>query len=367
MDASVSADGLEVGETDRRDAVMLAGLGVLAPSAFSAVLGGAAAEAMEFTRQAEASMLGAGTLEHLNTAITEFDLAYSRQPPAALFTTALTYRRHVARLIEGAHTLRQGRELVALAGWLSELLAWLAHDLGDARTGHAFALDSYRHGEEAGYDELCAWAMDAATSIALYSNRPDRSLDTARRGLEHAPVGHPLGVRMHAQAARALAAAGDADGYHRHMAQAHDAYDALPARPASRFGGDVLPLAEYALTSYPATASIWLGRPEQAKTHAETALATYASAPVGARSPSREAIARLDLALAYAHLGALDDAASVAQHALASSRVVDSVRTRASDLAAYLNHRWPSATMTADFAERLRALTAPTTTSDDDL
>ncbi|PZT72917.1 XRE family transcriptional regulator [Streptomyces sp. AC1-42W] len=342
-----------MGATKRRDAVKLAGLAMVSPAAASQILQQAAAEAMEFTRQAEATSLGSGTLDHLDLAVTEFNRAYSLKPPRAVFDAVMDYRRKVDALLRGRHTHRQERELLAFAGWLSELLAWLAHDLGDARTGLAFTTDAFVHGQQAGHGQLCAWAMDASASINLYEQRPGKARDAALKGLVEAPATHPLTVRLHAQAARAAAADGDADGFTTAYRAAEDAYRLLPPRSPRRFGMDVLPLADYALTSYPATSCIWLGQAEEAREHAEQALATYKAAPAASRSPSREAIARIDMALAHALLGNPDDAVALGHQALDSARVVDSVRHRAGDLTSYLTRRYPRQAAVEGLRERL--------------
>ncbi|MBB1257438.1 tetratricopeptide repeat protein [Streptomyces sp. OF8] len=336
----------------------LAGLAMASPAAAAQILQQAAAEAMEFTQQAEATSLGSGTLDHLDLAVTEFNHAYSLKPPAAVFDAVLDYRRKVDALLKGRHTHRQERELLAFAGWMSELLAWLAHDLGDARTGLAFATDAFIHGRQAGHGQLCGWAMDAAASINLYEQRPDRARQAALKGLTEAPADHPLTVRLHAQAARAAAADGDADGFTTAFHAAEDAYRLLPPRSPRRFGMDVLPLANYALTSYPATSFIWLGQAEEARRHAEHALTTYESAPAASRSPSREAIARIDLAIAHAQLGDPDDAVALGHQALDSARVVGSVLGRAGDLTSFLTRRYPRQAAVEGLAERLTAAAA---------
>ncbi|WP_431980304.1 XRE family transcriptional regulator [Streptomyces qinglanensis] len=343
----------EVEATKRRDAVRLAGLALATPAAAGQILDQAAAEAMEFTRQAEASALGSGTLDHLDLAVSEFNHAYSLKPPAALFDAVLDYRRKVNALLKGRCTHRQQRELLAFAGWMSELLAWLAHDLGDARTGIAFTTDAFVHGQQAGHGQLCAWAMDAAASINLYEQRPDRARQAALKGLTEAPGDHPLTVRLHAQEARAAAADGDAEGFTTAFQAAEGAYRLLPPRSPRRFGMDTAPLADYALTSYPATSCVWLGQAETARQHAEHALATYQAAPAASRSPSREAIARIDLALAHAQLGDPDDAVALGHQALGSARVVDSVLGRAGDLTAFLTRRYPRQTAVEGLRERL--------------
>ncbi|MCR8575776.1 tetratricopeptide repeat protein [Streptomyces sp. Isolate_219] len=356
--ARTDAECTEVEATKRRDAVKLAGLAMAAPATAAQILQQAATEAMEFTQQAESTSLGSGTLDHLDLAVTEFNHAYSLKPPKAVFDAVMDYRRKVNSLLKAKHTHQQERELLAFAGWLSELLAWLAHDLGDARTGLAFATDAFVHGQQAGHGQLCAWAMDASASINLYEQRPAKARNAALRGLTEAPADHPLTVRLHAQAARAAAADGDTEGFTTAFHSAEDAHRLLPPRSPRRFGMDVMPLADYALTSYPATSFIWLGQAEQARRHAEHALATYEAAPEASRSPSREAIARIDLAIAHAQLGDPDDAVALGHQALGSARVVDSVRHRAGDLTSFLTRRYPRQSAVEGLREHLAALDA---------
>ncbi|MGH3866555.1 MAG: hypothetical protein ACRDQ4_10540, partial [Pseudonocardiaceae bacterium] len=93
-------------------------------------------------------------------------------PPGELFLKARWYRHQVEDLIAGQHTLREGRELYRHAGSLSVILAWLSIDLGDLVTAEAHCLDAWEHGWQAEDHEICAWAMDAKTTIATYSNQP---------------------------------------------------------------------------------------------------------------------------------------------------------------------------------------------------
>ena len=122
----------------RRDLITAAALAVT-PDLLSRVLSEAATEAMEFTRQTGMSSVGHGTLEHLEHVITDLNRGYSHDPPAELFAVAYAYRSRVDNLIRGRHTLKELRELYVYAGCLSELLAWLAHDLGNPRTAQAYA------------------------------------------------------------------------------------------------------------------------------------------------------------------------------------------------------------------------------------
>ncbi|MGH7511165.1 MAG: helix-turn-helix domain-containing protein, partial [Gemmatimonadales bacterium] len=135
----------EVKNAKRRELITAA---VVAPDLLNRVLSEAAAEAMEFTRLTGFSAVGSGTLEHLELVITDLNRGYSHEPPAELFAVARTYRSRVDEFIRGRHTLKELQDLYVYAGCLSELLAWLAHDLGNPRTARAYAVDSYAHAEQ---------------------------------------------------------------------------------------------------------------------------------------------------------------------------------------------------------------------------
>ncbi|WP_433511882.1 hypothetical protein ACQP2T_50205 [Nonomuraea sp. CA-143628] len=337
--------------TNRRDALKL-GLA----TAVGQVLGEAADEALEFTRRASVSAVGRGTLDHLQSVACDIAVGYSRRAPADLFTVARLYRRKVDRLIAGPHTLKEQRELFVNAAWLSEILAWLAHDLGDSLTGEAYAIDCFEHANQAGHDELCGWAADAMASIALHADRPARAVSAALRGLGRVPTGHPLAVRLHAQASRGHARLGQRDDFEESFQQAERLWNALPSRtPARPDGIDTGPLATYAMTTYTASSYIWLGDYERARDHAERAVAAHEATPIGKRSLSREAIAQLDLGIALAFLGSPGDAAALGLRALALPRLVASVQARAADLNTVLAAKYPETSPAAEFRAALTA------------
>ncbi|MEV0593160.1 tetratricopeptide repeat protein [Nonomuraea cavernae] len=250
----------------------------------------------------------------------------------------------IDQLLAGPRALKEGRELFVLAGWLSEILAWLAHDLGNPLTAWAYAVDCFEHADQAGHDELCGWAVDAMASIALHADRPERAVSAAVRGLSRVSTSHPLAVRLHAQASRGQARLGNHGGFEEHFAKADRLWNTLPGRTPSRPDGiETGPLATYAMTAYTASSYIWLGEYELARRHAESAVKAHENVPDSKRSPSREAIARLDLGIALANLGAVDEAVAAGVAALDSPRVVASVRARAADLDLVLATTHPQA------------------------
>jgi transcriptional regulator with XRE-family HTH domain len=334
--------------TKRRDALRLGLAVATVPGLLSRVLQESAGEVAEFTRAARAGV-ARGTFDHLHAVVSEFDRSYSGGLPAEQFVVARAYRAWVQQLIEGRHTLEEGRELYVYAAWLDELLASLANELGDPLAAEAYAVDCLAHADQVGHDELCAWAADVMTSIATYAHRPAQAVAAARRGIARAPTSHPIAVRLRAKAARAHAQLGQREECEDLIAEANGLYEQLPAQSPTRCivdAGSVLP-------AYSASSYIWLGDFGRARRHAEEAVAVHEVTPVGSRSPVTEALARIDLAIALAELGSPDEAVGQGLLALASPRLVKPVLVRAGDLDATIASRYPGLPEARHLHERL--------------
>lgn len=351
--AALPANG---GTSGRRTALKLSVAAAIAPEVLGRVLADSAAEAMEFTRLAGVSSVGRGTLDHLELVISDLSRDYSTEPPAELFVVARAYRSRVDELIRGRHTLKELRDLCVHAGCLSELLAWLSHDLGNPRTAQAYAVDSYAHGEQAGHGELCGWAADVMTTITTYAERPDRAVHAAMKGIAQVSTGHPLAIQLRVKAARAYAGLGDRKTFETLFNQARNLHDQMPTQTPSRFTIGTGTQASYAITAYPAHAYLWLEDFQQARTHAEAALAAHESAPPGVSSPGKGDMARLDLATALAHLGAPEEAVALGDQVLTSICVPHFVLRHARDLNAVLVSRYPTLTCVRDFHEQYRQI-----------
>jgi len=307
---------------------------------------------MEFTRSTAVSAVGTGTLDHLEAVLTDIDRSHCVKQPGELFAVARLYRQRVDQLIQGRHTLKEERELYVYAAWLSELLAWHAHELGFPLPAEAYAIDCYEHADQAGHGVLCAWATDAMATIALYADRPGNAVPAAKKGIGQIPNHHPLAVALRTQAARAYARQGQHTACAELLAEAQELHDRLPVRPTRRFSVDNGMLASHAVTAHPASSCIWLADYKHAETHARAALGVQESAAAVDRSPTREAIARIDLSIALAHLGSLDEATAHGTQALSSVRVTDTVLSRAVELDRALMTCFPQEMITQSFHEQ---------------
>ncbi|MGH3939966.1 MAG: helix-turn-helix domain-containing protein [Pseudonocardiaceae bacterium] len=341
------------GTSGRRTALKLSVAAALAPEVLSRVLADSAAEAMEFTRQAGISSVGRGALEHLELVISDLSCGYSTESPAEQFVVARAYRARVDELIRSRHTLKELRDLYVYAGCLSELLAYLAHDLGNPRTAQAYAVDCYTYGEQAEYGELCGWAADVMTTITTYIDRPDRAAQAGMKGIAQIPTGHPLAIRLRAKTARAYAQLGDRETFETLFSEARNLHDKMSTQTPSRFTLDTGAMASYAISAHPAQAYMWLGDFHMAKKHSEMALAAHESAN-GDGAPGKGSIARLNLATSLVHLGTPEEAIALGSQALTCTSALGSVLTHARDLNAVLVSRYPTLTCVRDFQEQYR-------------
>jgi hypothetical protein len=269
-----------------------------------------------------------------------------------MFRTAQAYRQRVAWFIEGKQTLRQRRELYRQAGWLLIILGWLSHDLGDSLAAEAHSLDAWEHGWQADDGEICGWAMDTAATTAMYNNQPARARDSAAKGLAHAPTGSAAAVRLACQLTRAHGRLGERDRFDDALATTRRRFDQLPHQGSGLFSADAGRIASYA-----ATASIWLRRPDDAVRYASDALDFYAAVDPADRSPTREAISRLDLSLALIAMKTPDGAAGEALTALNSERITDAVLTRAAEVDAALQRQYPRLSVTREVHQLYLSLT----------
>jgi tetratricopeptide (TPR) repeat protein/transcriptional regulator with XRE-family HTH domain len=338
--------------TKRRSAISLGLLTAISPETLTSVLRDSAGEAMEFTRGTAVSSVGAGTLDHLEAVVTNLDRSYWAKPPGELFAVARAYRQRVEQLIQGRHTLKEERELYVYAAWLSELLALLAHDFGFPLTAEAYAIDCYEHADQAGHDVLCAWATETMATIGLYAARPGKAVLAAQKGIGRISNQHPLSVRLRTQAACARARQGQRAECVELLTEAQELHDRLPARSPGRLPVDNDIFASHAIISRTASCYIWITDYKQAEKHARTALAVQQSTAPMDRSPKREAIAHIDLSIALAHLGSLDEATAHGSQALSSARVVDSVLSRAGELDKALMTCFPQEAIAQSFHEQ---------------
>ena len=174
--------------------------------------------------------------------------------------------------------------------------------------------------------------------------------------LSRVPRQHPLAARLWGRAAQGYAGQGDQAACVEALANARAVCDGLPDEMPSRFATDRAEHVSYSIATYAAECLVGLGAWKEAEQQARTA------AGVHQWSPRRAANARLDLSIALANLGSVDEAVEHGTHALAFGRDhgMGVLRLKARRLDTVLSGRYPKEPGTTEFHEQYAAITSPT-------
>ena len=292
----------------------------LADVAFLEAAADGAVEAVELAREAEASDLGAGTLENIDLAVDRLRRSYASAPPALLIPRVQARLRGLRRLHTGRLNLAQRRQLLVAGGWLATLLATLEFDAGDQPAAEDSRDAALQLGKAAGHQEIMAWSFELLAWFALVNHQPRQALDLAQQGLTLAP-NTSAGVQLAMQQARVWARLGQRRETEQALRAGATALARLPppAHPEDHFAFDAPKLTFYAAMCF-----TWLHQTEQAEDHARQVIAQSTEVPGVLRWPTRYAVAQVDLALLAVQRGQPDEAALRGTSALDSGRVVAS-------------------------------------------
>jgi tetratricopeptide (TPR) repeat protein len=292
----------------------------LADVAFLEAAADGAVEAAEPAREAEASDIGAGTLETIDLAVDRLRRNYASAPPALLIPRVQGRLRNLRRLHTGRLNLAQRRQLLVAGGWLATLLATLQFDTGDQPAAENSRDAALQLGKAAGHQEIMAWSFELLAWFALVNNQPRQAIDLAQQGLTLAP-NTSAGVQLAMQQARVWARLGARRETEEALRDGAIALARLPppTHPEDHFAFDAAKLSFYAAMCF-----TWLHQTEQAEEHARQVITQSTETPGEIRWPTRYAVAQVDLALLAAQRGQPDEAALRGAAALDSGRVVAS-------------------------------------------
>ena len=324
----------------------------LADVAFLEAAADGAVEAVELAREAEASDLGAGTLENIDLAVDRLRRSYASAPPALLIPRVQARLRGLRRLHTGRLNLAQRRQLLVAGGWLATLLATLEFDAGDQPAAEDSRDAALQLGKAADHQEIMAWSFELLAWFALVNHQPRQALDLAQQGLTLAP-NTSAGVQLAMQQARVWARLGQRRETEQALRAGATALARLPppAHPEDHFAFDATKLTFYAAMCF-----TWLHQTEQAEDHARQVIAQSTEVPGVLRWPTRYAVAQVDLAVLAAQRGQPDEAALRGTSALDSGRVVASTLGWFAELDALLVRHHGAVPEVQDFHERYRAV-----------
>jgi tetratricopeptide (TPR) repeat protein len=320
------------GMAARLDALLGAGGELAALAATPSRDGGPVADdeiaALELTRNATASEVGAATVEQTELAVDGLAVAYPGTPPAVLLARVRAHLGYVTGLLDRRTTFAQHGRLLVAGGWLSLLAATCLIDLRRRAAALAHLRTAAQIAREAGHAEIAAWCLETRAWQFLTDGDYPRAAELAHAAQRVAPNGGSAVIQATAQEGRAWARLGAAAETRDALSRTEALVSPLPQpdQPEHHYRYD--PAKSDA---YVATTLSWLGDPA-AEWYARAVLARVETTLDGPARPRRAATARLDLALALTATGRPDEAAATAMDAVTSGLLVPSNYWRAKEV-----------------------------------
>ncbi|MPZ66861.1 MAG: XRE family transcriptional regulator [Pseudonocardiaceae bacterium] len=274
------------------------------------VIAMSAERARDFLSRAEATNVGAETLDQLADDVRRLTVAYQQEPLERLLGDMGDTQDRAFGLLEGRQRPEQTRDLYLLAGVASGLMAKASHDLGAPHDAMTQARAAYTCADNAGHDGLRAWTRGLQSLIAYWSGRLDDSVRYALRGSDAATRSqNSAGVWLAASEARVYAALGQVDESNAAIERATEAREHVRPDELDDLGG-LCTFKRPKQLYYAADSLAWGGREEAEHTEllAIEALDAYDHAPVEDRSFSDEAGTRCALAVSRLVRGEVEGA-----------------------------------------------------------
>jgi transcriptional regulator with XRE-family HTH domain len=258
-------------------------------------------------------------VDSLGGLIDHYALTICMLPPADVYDELLAVRSHASGIIERAGLALRRTDLVVAAGWLSNLLAIAACDMGEHAAARVWCSDAERRSRDARCPELAAWAVLTQAMIAFYQGQPRQSVTLAARGRESVPIGTVIHAKLATQEMRAAAMVGDT------VCMAHARRYAAKAIAGLSPDANVTGAFSIALGEdppYTATSLLLTGHFREAVSATNRVIQTVYQPEARQRGehPSGYARSLLILGLAQAGAGRLDEAVAAGHSALAGSR-----------------------------------------------
>jgi tetratricopeptide (TPR) repeat protein len=297
----------------------------------------------------ETPRLHRGALEGAQRAVERLRREYSSIRPAVLLPRAQRRLAQLDGFLEGRLTLVQHRELLVTRGWLSLLMAALQFDLGDREAAEINRDAALSLGREADHQEIVAWALETPAWFALADRRLRDTIDLARAGQEVAPADRSVIVATTLQEARAWSRLGARQEAEHAIRRAEAAMAKLPepTDPQDHFVFDPPKVSFYLATCY-----VWLHEPGRAEEHARHVIEGNGDPASRNWWPTRVGTARIELALALAQQGRVDEAARTGADVLSADFLRRSTVWRAGELDKILQNSHADVPEVEDFHEQ---------------
>ncbi len=259
------------------------------------------ADILLMIQEADRTDIGPGTIESLYTMFDKLCRDYPSLPARELQRKLKQFYGHIMRQRQGKMTFGQHKELLALSGWATALLACVDWDLNQREAAETARAATLRFAKEIGHSELSAWSYEMQAWFALTEGRYSDVTSIAKAaqtiGGENSAI-----VQLIMQEARGWSKLGN---HHAAESAIDRGYNLLQRLPATHYPRHFV----YDRTKFPfyvASCHQWLGNYDKAEEFALEVIHECEVNGIIERSPMRLADVHLTLGLIHSERNELD-------------------------------------------------------------
>jgi hypothetical protein len=311
-------------------------------------------DTLELVSRLQRSDMDPATLDALRIMADRLCSEYPYLPADQLLAEGRAWLRRMTEQRGQRMTLKQHREILVQAGWVTLLVGCVEYDTGNRQAAETTRQAALSLGVEADHGDITAWAHEIRAWINLTSGDYHGVVAAARAGTEVTPHSG-VAVQLAAQEAKAWARIGDRRQTEVALDRGRRLLDAMPypENLDHHFVVDPTKFDFYAMDCYRLLADDKL-----AENLANEVIHASTDFDGRERAPMRLAEARVTLGVVAARQGDLDEAVSHGGRALNGQRKsLPSLLMATRDLTKILSDRYPTEPGTKHYLDQLHTLT----------
>jgi hypothetical protein len=174
----------------------------------SELLAAAGMDTLELVSRLQRSDVDEATLNGLRVTADALALDYPHKPPEQLLIEGRAWLRRMSEYRGQRITLKQHREVLIQAAWVTLLVACVEYDLGNRQGAETTRQGALSLGEETDHAEIQGWAHEIRAWMNLTGGDYHGVIAAAQAGTDAAPH-HGVAVQLAAQEAKAWSRIGD--------------------------------------------------------------------------------------------------------------------------------------------------------------
>ena len=307
-------------------------------------------DTLELVSRLQRSDMDDATLSGLRVTADALCSEYPYQPADQLLSEGRTWLRRMTAYRGQRITLKQHREVLVQAGWVTLLLACVEYDTGNRSAAETTRQGALSLGLDTDHAEIQAWAHEIRAWMNLTSGDYHGVIAAAQHGTDVAPH-HPVAVQLAAQEAKAWARIGDRRQTEIALDRGRRLLDSLPypENLDNHFVVDPTKFDFYAMDCYRQLAEY-----KMAGHLADEVIQASTDFDGTERAPMRTAEARITLGVIAARQGDLERAVHQGERALTGPRKsLPSLAMVSRDLTRVLKERYPGEQATESYLDQL--------------